>query len=234
MSAVLERPRELLEVSGRNVTFNPHEDQLLLWESDARYLGLIAGTGGGKTSFGVPWLMRDVLAAGPDGRGLATSPTYQMLNRSLLPYMQWLWVRSLKIAEFHKADMYFEFRDGQQVRLATADNPNSMEGQHVHAVLLDEGGLMQRLAWEVAQRRVGFHEGRVLVTSTPYFLNWLQEMVRRYKAGDPLYYVRQFASIKNPSYPRAEFERARRELSHAEFAMKYLGQFERPAGLIYP
>lgn len=214
--------------------FRPHPDQDAVWHSTARYLALIAGTGGGKTSFAVPWLVNELKKAGPQSVGLFVEPTYKMSQDIAVPALTQLLMRDSKEAEYRKSDRAFELRTGQRINLASADNPDSMEGQHVHAVVLDEAGQMARLAWEVAQRRVGFHEGRVLITTTPYSINWLKDVVDRYEAGDPYYFVRRFASTANPGFSQDEFERARRELSPSQFAMKYLGKFERPEGLIYP
>lgn len=36
-----------------------HEGQQPMWDSDRRELAMIAGSGGGKTSFGAPWLYRE-------------------------------------------------------------------------------------------------------------------------------------------------------------------------------
>jgi len=74
----------------------------------------------------------------------------------------------------------------------------------------------------------------VLITTTPYNQGWLKQQVYdRWKAGDRSVQVVQFASIVNPAFPVEEFEDRREKMADWKFRMFYLGQFERPEGLIY-
>ncbi len=220
------------------VRFKPHPGQKAVWLSDARYKAMISGTGSGKTYFAPRYVYSKLRERGDGAVWLAASPTYRMGQRILIPAYTEFLVDQLGIAKFHKADAYFEIRDDlgrYTINMASADNPLSMEGQHVDGVHLDEGGMMALMALEVSQRRIGFRLGELLVTSTPYFINWLKTiMLDRYLAGDPDYHVSTFPSTMNPYYPAEEMERAQRSLSPARFAMMYEGRFERPEGLIYP
>jgi hypothetical protein len=82
---------------------------------------------------------------------------------------------------------------------------------------------------------VGYKKGRVLVTTTPYSFNFLyQEFYQRAKAGDKNYFVCQFPSTANPTYPVDEYERAKATLPIHKFRMLYDGEFCKAAGLVYP
>ncbi len=83
-------------------------------------------------------------------------------------------------------------------------------------------------------RRLSIHQGRVLVTTTPYDLGWLkQKLYDPWRQGRKDIDVISFASIMNPTFPHEEFERARRDLPPWKFSLFYLAKFTRPAGLIY-
>jgi hypothetical protein len=89
-------------------------------------------------------------------------------------------------------------------------------------------------AWEAIQRRLSLSQGRVLGGTTPYNLGWLKTQIfDKWRAGDPDIQVVQFKSIMNPSFPREEYERAKRTLPTWKFEMFYNGEFSRPAGMIY-
>ncbi len=111
-----------------------------------------------------------------------------------------------------------------------------MEGiQDVEGVWLDEGGLISRYAWENVDGRTARTQAQIMITTTPYALNWLFEMWQQWKAGkrDDVEFI-QFTSKDNPYFPEAEFERQRKLLDSRRFAMKYCGQFGKMEGLVYP
>jgi phage terminase large subunit len=212
-----------------------HPGQTRAWKSTRRFVGVIAGTGGGKTWFGPIWLYREI-AAHPDNDYLVAAPTYGMLAKVTMPaFVRFMEEMVPGIMTRYKAqDKVLPLPGGGSVFFGSADNPLTMEGVHVRAVWLDEAGQMKREAWEVAQRRVGHKRGRILITTTPYNLGWLKgEVYERWTAGDGDYDVVQFPSYWNPTYSREEYERARRTLPSWKFSMFYDGRFERPQGLVY-
>ena len=209
-----------------------HRGQTKAWRSEAKYVAMLAGSGGGKTAFGPIWLYREI-ERHPTGSFLVVSPTYQMFQRIVLPRTR-EFLDDVAQGEYHAVERAYYLPTGGVVYFGSADNPFSLEGVHVHAAWMDEAGQMKREAWDVVLRRVGFYNGRVLITTTPYNLGWLKtEFYDRWKAGDSNYDVIQFPSIENPAYPREEFERARRDLPDWMFRMFYMGEFAKPEGLVY-
>jgi len=209
-----------------------HKGQAKAWRSQARYVAMIAGTGSGKSWFGPVWLYREIQKY-PQGSFLVVSPTYQMFQRIVLPRTL-EFMNEVTKGEYHASDRTYYLSTGGRIYFGSADNPLSLEGVHVHAAWMDEAGQMKREAWDVVLRRVGFYNGRVLITTTPYNLGWLKtEFYDRWRAGDSNYDVIQFASIENPHYPREEFERAKATMPSWQFRMFYLGEFAKPENLIY-
>jgi PBSX family phage terminase large subunit len=216
-----------------------HPAQMRAWRSRARVVAAIAGSGGGKTWLGVRWLYARV-AEHPCDSFFAVSPSYKMLTRVVLPS----WIRFVDdelglaragLGVLLKGEMIYRFRTGAVVHFASAERPYSIEGLHARAGWLDEAGQMPLVMYEVARRRLAYLSGQLLITTTPYSLNWLKtEVYDRWKAGDPDIEVVQWASVDNPAYPREEFERMRRTLPEWKFRMFFLGEFTRPEGLVYP
>ena len=211
-----------------------HPGQAAVFKTDARFTALIAGTGGGKTWTGPWWLAREV-ARHPTGTFGVGAPTYPMLSRVTVPALIEAFQGTDLEGIYKQSDHTYHLPTGGLIYCCSTDNPDHIEGGQYRAWWLDEAGQMKAWTWKVIQARLGFHMGNCLFTTTPYSLNWLyRDVYLLAKAGDPDYFVSQFASILNPSYPKAEFERARKTMDERTFALRYLGEFRRMIGLVWP
>jgi len=111
-----------------------------------------------------------------------------------------------------------------------------LESTTALAALMDECGQDEFTleTYEAILRRLSLAQGRILGTTTLYNTGWLKnEVFDRWEKGDPLYEVVQCSSVINPAFPREEFERAKSVMQSHRFKMQYLGQFDKPPGLIY-
>lgn len=123
-----------------------------------------------------------------------------------------------------------------RIILRSAASPGGLESATAKAAILDEAGQDEYTleTWEAVLRRLSLYQGRACAATTLYNLGWLKtEIYDAWKNGDSDIDVIQFASIQNPAFPKAEFERARLKMQDWRFAMFYLGQFAKLAGLIY-
>lgn len=216
---------------------------------------MLAGTQGGKTSFGPWWLFREIYgSAERPGRGagdyLAVTSTFDLFKLKMLPALLDTFVRTLGLGRYWAGDRVIELRppDGTftasrsddpmwgRIILRSANAEGGLESATAKAAWLDEVGQdeFSLEAWQAVLRRLSLAQGRVLGTTTLYNTGWLKsEVYEPWKNGDPDYDVIQFASVINPAFPEGEFKRAKRDLADWRFAMFYLGEFARPAGLIY-
>lgn len=211
-----------------------HEYQAKAFESEARFIGLIAGTGGGKTFFGPIWLLKQVRDY-PQDSFFVIAPTFPLFNRTTLPEFRrrFDYDPDLK-GEYKEQKKEYRLGTGGVVYFGSADRPDSLEGGQVRAVWIDEAGQIKLASWQAVQRRLGVKMGRCLLTTTPYSLNWLKtEFYDRWKKGDSDYDVVQFRSIDSPYYPEEEYKRARRTLDRRIFEMRYDALFRKMAGLVY-
>lgn len=231
--------------------FHFHPGQWRAWESSKRLVSVLAGTQGGKTAFGPVWLWREMQLRGP-GDYLVVTPTFQLLAKKALPEFLRLFKRQLKLGDYQGQTKIFTFsKEGQvrtfgqatedptQVFFCHATDPESLESATAKAAWLDEAGQKKfRLgSWEALQRRLSIHQGRALVTTTPYDLGWLkQKLWDPWKAAAGEHReidVIRFDSTENPAFPPEEFARARDTLPRWKFDLFYRAIFTRPAGLIY-
>jgi hypothetical protein len=227
---------ELVEVNGGKARLNLHAGQARAWDSTRRFVFMVAGTQSGKTSYG-PWHLHKMIQDAGPGDYLAVTATYDLLKLKMLPEMQRVFCQWLNWGSYHATDRVIKSHDGKsRIIIRSADAEGGLESATAKAAWLDECGQdkFDLAAWEAIQRRLSLSQGRVLGTTTPYNQGWLKTQVYdRWAAGDTDYDVIQFASLANPFFPPAEYERAERTLPDWKFQMFYRGQFSRPAGLIF-
>lgn len=236
MLATVSPPVDLYSISGGVLRMTLHPGQSRAWDSKRRFVFVIAGTQGGKTSYGPWWVDREITTCGP-GDYLAVAPTYDLFKLKMLPELLAVWRLVRPDWTYQKSERVLQSADGKtRLILRSADASGGLESATAKAAWLDECGqdTFDLAAWEAVQRRLSIHQGRVLGTTTPYNLGWLKSQVYdRWAAGDRDYSVIQFRSVDNPRFPRDEYERARRTLPDWKFRMFYNAEFTRPAGMIY-
>lgn len=229
-----------------------HPGQTKAWDSEKRFVLILAGLQSGKTSFYPPWLWREMQRKGP-GDYLVASPTFTLLELKALPEFKRFFVTNMRAGDY-KASPIREFtlnRRGElmlwgkpqetptRVLFGHAQDPDSLESGTYKAAVLDEAGQkkFRRDSWVSIQGRLSIHQGRVLFPTTPYTLGWLKSEIydpwEQSGGTHPDIEVINFESVENPVFPREEFDRMRNQLPRWLFNMRYRGRFERPAGLIY-
>lgn len=237
-----------LDESGR-VSLCLHQGQSDAWRSDARFTAMIAGTQGGKTSFGPWWLYREIQRLGA-GDYLAVTANYKLYKLKFLPALREVLEYVLGCGRYWSSANVIELADPETGFWAKrADDPmwarvillssvakGGLESATALAALLDEGGQDEFTldAWLAILRRLSLSRGRALITTTPYNTGWLKrDFYDRWIAGDPDYRVIQFASDVNPVFPAEEMLRAERTMSAHQYRMFYLGEWATPPGLVY-
>lgn len=250
-----EPGKPLYSIAGHVVTLNLHEGQRRTQDSQARVIGMIAGSQGGKTAYGPWWLYREIYGDGFafEGRGagdyIAATASYDLFKLKMLPEMINLFEHVLKVGRFWAGDKIIELKDPAtdafwaknaddemwgRIILRSASAKGGLESATAKAAWLDEAGQDEftQEANEAVDRRLALHEGRKLITTTLYNLGWVKQQVIDKEDGVHIEVI-QFDSIANPMYPRAEFERLRTTLPTWKFNMFMRGIAERPPGMIF-
>ena len=243
-------PSQLWTREGDALVIELHDGQWDTWDSLCRMVFMLAGTQGGKTSFGPWWLNREITECG-SGDYLAVTSTYDLFKLKMLPEIRSVFEFTLGIGRYWAGDKLMEIRDPStgkfwantqndpmwaRIILRSAASPAGLEAATAKAAWLDEVGQddFRIEAWEAVLRRLSLNQGRILGTTTLYNLGWLKTQIfDPWKAGVPHIDVIQFASILNPAFPREEFAQAKLRLPAWKFSMFYEGDYARPASLIY-
>ena len=209
----------------------PYQEKAFL--SKKEIILFVGGTGTGKTWLGARWIIIKALQS--SGEYLLISPSLKLMKRTLWKEVKKV-LKEWEIPfEKNEQDMIITLLNGSRLYGIPADNPDRMEGVHAKGAIFDEAGQVDKKeVFQVAYRRLRFHNGQLLITTTPYRWNWLKELYDRAKKGDRDIELVSAKTWQNPYYPKEEIERAKREHPSWYFRMFYGGEFTKPYGLIYP
>jgi len=125
----------------------------------------------------------------------------------------------------HEADRAVDFPGGGVVQVKSADNPDSLRGEGLDFLVMDECAFIQEAAWTEALRAtLSDRQGKALFISTPKGRNWFW---RAWLAGQNGGEWRswQFPTVSNPYIKASEVEAARGMLPERIFAQEYLAEF---------
>ena len=207
----------------------PHPGQLEVHNSDARFRVLSAGRRWGKTRLGVNECLD---AASKGGRAWWVSPSYKTSEVGWRPLRQI--ARKIPNAEVRLVDRMVTLPGGGFVAVRSADNPDSLRGEGLDYVVMDECAFMQREAWTEAIRpSLSDRLGRALFISTPKGRNWFWENYQRGMMGEAGWQSWTFPTSSNPYIDASEIEAAKRDLPEIIFRQEYLAEFIDDSGGVF-
>jgi len=252
-AAAIQQPYHITPDGGLSLDFHP--GQWDAWDSLKRFIFVIAGTQGGKTSFGPHWLYREIYH--PEiGRGggdyLAVTASYDLFKLKMLPAIREIFETVTAMGRYWLGERVMELRDPAtgkfwarrsddrmwgRIILRSAESGSGLESSTALAAWLDECGMESFTSetWQAIRRRLSLARGRVLGTTTLYVLyNWLRTLFDEWhnKTRDDITFI-QFPSIQNPAFPKEEYDQALAEMPEHVVNMQYRGQFDKPPGMIY-
>jgi PBSX family phage terminase large subunit len=203
--------------------------QMRFVKDPARFPAYVGGIGSGKTFAGA---CKVIARLGRKEMGLVAAPTYSMLRdatqRTLLALLDDLGVGY----DFRKGENALTVAaTGHEIIFRSLDNPENLRGPNLDYAWVDEGSLIDRMAWLVVKGRVrvGFNP-QAWLTCTPKGRNYVwEEWERDANPDHPLYRVR---TEENPELPTGYAQ----SLGYVGvFADQELGgEFVAHEGLVYP
>lgn len=219
------------------ITFTPHsEKQESAVFSEAPITVLGTGIQFGKTVVGSFRLMMAMHEfCDPSDNFLLLSPTYKIMQQSSLPpFLRLMDGRGV----YSKPDGTFKMHGGGTCYMRTATDPDSIVGiTDVRYIWGDEAGLYPLYFWENIQARAAFKRAKILLTTSPYALNWLYKEIILPKIRDPKarpdVKLIQARSDENPYFPKEEYEKRRATMAPRRFNMMFGGNWDKMEGLVY-
>ena len=207
----------------------PHAGQKEVHNSDARFKVLSAGRRWGKTRLGVNECLD---AASKGGRAWWVSPSYKTSEVGWRPLRQI--ARKIPNAEVKLVDRTVTLPGGGFVAVRSADNPDSLRGEGLDFVVMDECAFMQKEAWTEAIRpSLSDRQGKALFISTPKGRNWFWEAYMRGVNGEEGWESWTFPTANNPFIAASEIEASKRDLPEIIFRQEYLAEFVDDQGGVF-
>lgn len=209
-----------------------HEGQRAALSSTARFIVLICGRRWGKSKGGSLWLLDG--AMGP-GAGIGTvcqwvAPTYGTAKygwRELVRLGRQIPGCRMWSEDVANSNSRMLLPNGAEIVLGSTDHPDSLRGEGVTRLVVDEAAMVPPSAWtERMYPSLTDRAGRALLISTPKGPNWLQKRYLRGQDPDePIYDSYRYPSASNPYLNPAVIEEARDELPDMVFRQEYLAEF---------
>lgn len=203
----------------------PH--QVDIFRSPARFKVLAAGRRWGKTKLGIALAFA---AAWAGGRVWWTSPNYPI---GRIAWREISFKSKMIGAHVRQADRLVEFPGGGYLQLKSADNPDSLRGEGLDRVILDEAAFLAESAWTEALRAaLSDRGGDAVFLSTPNGRNYFHRL--HLGAGDKdEWQAWQYPTADNPHIPPAEIALARAELAARVFAQEFEARFLDIEGAVF-
>lgn len=214
------------------IDFELHERQRRIWNDPARFRVVAAGRRFGKSWLGCAMCF-DVALHG--GRAWWVAPSYPMSN------VGWRGLAQIRAQlpgvgiDLRRGERSFAFPGGGEVRVKSADNPDSLRGEGLDFVVLDECAFISEEAWTDALRpALSDRLGKALFISTPAGRNWFWRLwMRGQDLRQDEWRSWRFPTSGNPFIKATEIEAARQGLPERTFAQEYLAEFMEDAGDVF-
>ena len=195
----------------------------------ARFKVLDCGRRWGKTRLGV---MECMGAAVAGQRAWWVAPSYKMSEVGWRPLRRL--AGQIPGAEVRKVDRQVILPGGGEVSVRSADNPDSLRGEGLDFVVLDECAFMSELAWNEALRpALADRQGKALFISTPKGRNWFWYLWQRGQEPGTEWHSWRFTSYDNPHIADSEIDAARTTLPDRVFRQEFLAEFIDDAGGVF-
>lgn len=202
-----------------------------VYASPARFRVLVAGRRFGKTHLALVELFQTAWN-NPGRLCWYIAPSYRQAKsiawerlKSMLPHPH---VRA------SEADLTMRFPNGSAISLRGADRYDSLRGNGLDLVVLDEFAAMKPEVWsEVLRPALADRQGRALFIGTPQGHDHLYDRFQ-FAMSDPLWAAFRFRTLDGGNVTEEELSGAARELDERLFCQEFEASFEATAvGLAY-
>ena len=207
-------------------TLHPKQREIAV--NPARFKVLAAGRRWGKTRLATTLC---TAAALEGGRAWWVAPSFPIAS------IGWRILRRLAQqvpgVEIREGDRRITYPSGGTVTAKSADNPDSLRGEGLDFVALDEFSFMKEAAWAEALRpALADRQGRAIFISTPKGRNFFWRLWQRAQS-EAGWRAWRYPTSSNPHIPANEIEAARTHLPERIFSQEFLAEFVDDAGGVF-
>jgi hypothetical protein len=202
-----------------------------VFQNNARFRILVAGRRFGKTYLAMVELCR--AAWNPGSLVWYVGPTYRQAKR-----IAWRPLKEMTLPYWkgrpNESDLRIELVTGGTICLRGADNYDSLRGDGLDFLVLDEYASIAREAWpEVLRPALADKQGKALFIGTPHGYNHFYDLHREAQ-NRPDWAVFQYTTEQGGNVSREEIESATHELDERVYRQEFQASFENlTAGMVY-
>ena len=131
-----------------------------------------------------------------------------------------------------------EFENGSRIYFRTASNPNSLRGEGLSGLVMDEAAQIDSKAWDyVLKPSLVDHKGWALFIGTPMGRqSWFNELYLHGMSEDDEWTDWESfnsPSSENPYLDKNELERTKKQMSGDSFRQEFMAEFLEDAGRVF-
>lgn len=194
--------------------------------TEARISIVEASTKTGKTTGCLVWLNEKACLEGFDGwNGWWVAPVY---GQAKIAYNRLKRFATKGVVRFNDSELSATYPNGGKLWFKSAEKPDNLYGDDVHAAVLDEASRMREESWHAIRSTLTATRGPVrIIGNVKGRKNWYYKLARRAQAGEVgMYYAKLTAwhAVAAGVLAREEVEDAQRVLPDAVFRELYLAE----------
>ena len=191
-----------------------HKAQARVVKDPARFKVICAGRRWGKSRVGS---LIGIVTALRGGKAWWVAPSYKM-GAVGWDYIRQL-VRKVPNHKVNESNRKIETPNNGWIQIRSADDPDSLRGEGLDMVILDECAFMRERAWTEALRpALSDRKGKAIFFSTLKGKNWFWRLTQQ---TDRDWKVFNFPTSTNPFIEQSEIEAARRVMPERIFLQEY-------------
>ncbi len=197
---------------------NLHPGQKEVMTSSARFKVLACGRRWGKSKLAAFCSLVEALRGGVSWW---VAPSFPIAS------IGWRTIKKMSKAipdiEAREGERSISFPGGGWLQIKSADNVDSLRGEGLNFVVMDEAAFMRQEAWTEAIRpALADKQGRALFCSTPNGANWFHDV---YNETSDDWQSWRFKTTDNPYIPESEVDAAKKSLPERIFDQEFMAEF---------
>lgn len=215
------------------IKFKRHEGQTLFHLSTARFKLLACGRRWGKTKIGAVEFLLMLLGCPDRSVGYCVAPTYSHTKKQWKEILYYC-PKEIIVA-INRADHTIHLIGDREIQFKSADAVDSMRGESVAVLWMDEGGQIAEDRWTLELRPALMDtHGRAIFTGTPCGKNWyFQLWTRGQDTSQTDYKSWSFSSYTNPYLDPKEIDEFKRDMPELAYRQEILGEFLDDIGSVF-
>lgn len=213
-----------------------HRNQGTVFHSTSRFKVLAAGRRFGKTILACVLLFVNCLKV-KNGLFWYVSPTYKQTKQIAWKILLRMIPQEVLAKKPNETDLSFTFRNGTELVLKGADNPDGLRGTGLDGLVNDEFASVRnsKSVWEeVLRPSLSDKLGWCFFIGTPKGKDAFWELWVKGQRKEDGFESWSFKTEDNPFIQRSEIKAAKDSLNERYFRQEYEASFEDYTGMIWP